>query len=629
MLGIAALLLAIILLIAWAVMQQIQGIVREAEERELSGIHASVLASIDDEARIASALAGALTQLEGVTERFAAQDRDGLLALLEPANRFLMQHYAVRQFQFHLPPATSFLRVHQPATYGDDLSGFRHTVVAVNRNQQVVTGLELGVAGLGIRGVVPVYHAGQHIGSAELGMSFGQPFFDRIKADSDPAQRLQLALHTLQADRSLRTFASTLDGKNLLEMSKLQQALQQPVLSSLQLAGVDSAVYAAPVRDFSGELIGVLEVAVDRTGYVAAMAAARNTVLGIGLVALLVGLLLAWLIGRTIVQPLQHTVAAMADIAEGEGDLTRRMDAVGRDELTDLARAFNRFAGRVQETVGQVAGSTGQLSAAAEQMSSITAETNLNIQQQRQEIEQVVAAMNEMTATVQEVARNAESAAASAREADDEAAQGGEVVTGTIRAIEQMAEGMENTSGVIDLLGRDIEGISSVLDVIRGVAEQTNLLALNAAIEAARAGEAGRGFAVVADEVRTLASRTQDSTQEIEKMIHALQDRAHQAVGSMKQSHQDARNIVQQAAGVSAALEGITTAIRRISEMNEQIASAAEEQSSVAEEINRNIININDVSEQTAAGASQTNTAGQQLAQLATDLQALVNRFRY
>lgn len=629
MAGFISVLLGVVLVIAWVVVQQIQAIIHEAEERELRALHQQVVDSIADEARIGTALAGAVATLEEVTHAFAARDRQTLIDLLVPMNDYLVREYAVEQFQFHTPPATSFLRLHRLDRYGDDLSGFRHTVVETNASQIPVSGLELGVAGLGIRGVVPVYHRQQHIGSVEFGMSFGQPFFDRIQAASPEEQGLQLALHRLTPDGVLETFASTWQEGKMLPLAQLTAALGGQQMDHRRLGTQASAVYAAPVHDYRGEVLGVLEVAVDRSYYASAMVTAQATVLGVGALALLIALIIAWMVGQTIVRPLRSTVHAMRDIAEGEGDLTRRLDISGRDELSELSGAFNQFAQRVQETVSQVASSTEQLSAAAEEMSSITAETNENNQREREEVEQVVTAMNEMTATVQEVARNAETAATSAREADNQAMAGSQVVTRTIEGIGSMTDDIKKTASVIELLGEDIENITSVLDVIRGIAEQTNLLALNAAIEAARAGEAGRGFAVVADEVRTLASRTQESTEEIEKMISSLQARAHEAVDSMKGSRKNAQQMVEEAGSVSTALESIVAAIRQISEMNDQIASAAEEQSSVADEINRNIIGINEISEQAAVGAEQTNTAGQQLAELAADLQAMINRFKY
>jgi methyl-accepting chemotaxis protein len=268
------------------------------------------------------------------------------------------------------------------------------------------------------------------------------------------------------------------------------------------------------------------------------------------------------------------------------------------------------------------------LASAAEEMSAIMEETHRGTQQQQSETSQVVTAMNQMTATVQEVARHATEAAAAANNADQASIEGKQVVINTMKAIEDLSSEVHSAASVIGQLEKDSENIGAVLDVIKGIAEQTNLLALNAAIEAARAGEQGRGFAVVADEVRTLASRTQQSTQEIQEMIEKLQAGAQSAVKVMDDSRSRAEDSVSQAAQAGTSLEAITRAVSQITDMNTQIATAAEQQSSVAEEINRNVVNISDIVDRTAEGAQQTSTASEELANLAGQLQQLVNQFK-
>ena len=626
-LGVSATLLITLAVLLPLVLNQIGGIVEEAEQRELRALHKEIVGRIDGEAKVGSAVAGALAHLDSVTSRFAERDRAALRDQLLPMYAFMEEEYAVRQFHFHTTSAHSFLRLHRPEKFGDDLSGFRQTVVSVNEEGEAVRGLERGVAGLGIRGVVPVLHEGEQVGSLELGMSFGKPFFERIRAER-PDANLHIALHTLR-DGRLEDFASTWEEPRLMEESQLRQARSEPVFQQGELGGEPAALYAATITDYSGNPVGVLEISRERSYYVDAMATARNTVLGVGALALVAGLAFAGFMGMTITRPIKNAAEAMQDIAEGEGDLTRRLDAKGQDEISELAQAFNRFAERVQQTVSQVAGSTNQLATASEEMSTITSETNDAIQRQRGETEQVVTAMNEMTSTVQEVARNAENAAEAAREADSSADEGSRIVNESIEAIKQLADDVNQASETINRLGKDSESIGSVLDVIRDVADQTNLLALNAAIEAARAGEAGRGFAVVADEVRTLASRTQESTQEIQGMIERLQQAARESVEAMETSRTRAGNTVEKAGSAGEALTNITHSVSQISDMNTQIASAAEEQSTVADEINRNIVQINDISEQTAEGAKQTATSGDELARLANELQELVNRFKY
>jgi len=311
-----------------------------------------------------------------------------------------------------------------------------------------------------------------------------------------------------------------------------------------------------------------------------------------------------------------------------EGDLTAQVKLNTRDEMRAVGEGFNRMSTSFRDLVGQVQGAANQVSIAADTMSGVTDETHNGVVQQQQETEQVATAINEMSATVQEVARNAEEAAKAASSANDEASGGSRVVGQTIDSINSLATEVENVATVIKGLESDSENIGSVLDVIKGIAEQTNLLALNAAIEAARAGEQGRGFAVVADEVRTLASRTQASAREIEDMIVQLQDRAHSAVVTMEQGQARTQESVTRAAEAGSALQSITQAVAVINDMNNQIASASEEQSAVAEEINRNIVNISDISERTAAGAQQTHSNSSELARLADSLQQLISKFR-
>jgi len=345
-------------------------------------------------------------------------------------------------------------------------------------------------------------------------------------------------------------------------------------------------------------------------------------------VGVLLSIVLGFLTTTSITRPLRQVVCRLKDIAAGEGDLTQRLDEGAKTELGELAHWFNTFVGKVQMLVSDVTKVSEHLTSAANQASAITERTNSGVQEQQAATSQVASAMEEMVTTVQEVARNTSDAFQATDKANDETRLGGEVVNRTVVRINDLADEVGQAAGTIEQLAQDSERVGGVLDVIRGIAEQTNLLALNAAIEAARAGEQGRGFAVVADEVRTLAGRTQQSTQEIQAMIERLQSRAKNAVDAMSRGQVVAGEGVSEAALAGESLESISHSVNSIRDVNAQVASAAEEQSAVAEEIKRNVGHIAAISEQTAVGAQETSDASEHLSRLSGELQVLVGGFR-
>ncbi|MDR2307546.1 MAG: methyl-accepting chemotaxis protein [Paucimonas sp.] len=344
------------------------------------------------------------------------------------------------------------------------------------------------------------------------------------------------------------------------------------------------------------------------------------------LLALLVGVLAAVIITRQITRPLRETMDAVEKIASG--DLTQTLRVTRRDELGALQQGIARMGNTLRDLITGIRDGVTQIASAAEELSAVTEQTSAGANSQKVETDQVATAMHEMAATVQEVARNAEQASHAATNADDEARSGDKVVSEAISQIERLAHEVHRSTEAMTLLQQESQKIGSVMDVIKSVAEQTNLLALNAAIEAARAGEAGRGFAVVADEVRGLAQRTQQSTEEIEGLIASLQNGTQQVAEVMNGSRSLTDSSVELARKAGDSLDNITRTVSNIQSMNQQIAAAAEEQSAVAEEISRSILNVRDVSEQTAAASDETAASSVELARLGGHLQTLVSQFR-
>ncbi|NMH66204.1 methyl-accepting chemotaxis protein [Shewanella salipaludis] len=345
-------------------------------------------------------------------------------------------------------------------------------------------------------------------------------------------------------------------------------------------------------------------------------------VIAIGFIAL------ATLVAGSVSRPIARVAEMFRNIGEGEGDLRQRLPVNGEDEIAQLAQGFNSFISKIQETVIEVAQTSEQLGNSAKDVSNQAQQTLEDSHDQKDRTVMVVTAINEMGATVNEIASNAAQAAVAAKDADTESDGGQLVVTRARDTINRLSQDVEQVGEVIESLATHTKSIGGILDVIRAISEQTNLLALNAAIEAARAGEAGRGFAVVADEVRNLASRTAASTNEVQGMIDKLQSEAGRAVSAMAQSRSRSHEGVSAVDEASQSLSGISERIGLISDMNIQVAAATEEQSTVVEDINRNVTEINDITQRTADTAQAAAQASQSLNQLAHRLDVLVARFK-
>ncbi|WP_340119254.1 methyl-accepting chemotaxis protein [Pelagibius sp. 7325] len=562
------------------------GMSEQAFEQKLSGLRAQLVDAIDAEAKRALSMATTVAETTAVQEAFAARDRDRLASYFVPQYEKMDKEHGARQFQFHLAPATSFLRVHKPEKFGDDLSSFRFTVVEVNRTGQPISGLERGVAGLGMRGVVPVHHNGQQIGSVEFGLSFGQAFFDGFTERASAFA----ALYVLR-EEGIEAFATTFPQGVAFDDAALRAAAaaaKPTIMPRIDIDGIAHATLLTPIEDFSGQVIGVAAIAFDRTAIDSKLADGRTLSIAIGLVALAASLVIAWVMNGSIAKPVQRITEVMRRLAGGDTAVEipgrQRRDELGamaeavqvfkdnaieklrleeeqraaeKRATEEKKRALNELADGFEASVGRIA---GQVSTSAGAMERTAQELAVIAQRTDQRTAEVKSTCQGASSSVQTVASAAEELSASIAEISGQVTRANEV---SRQAVEEAAA----TDGTVKGMTEAAEKIGDVVKLIQDIAEQTNLLALNATIEAARAGEAGKGFAVVASEVKTLATQTGKATEDISGQIAAMQA----ATG-----------------GAADAIASVAKRIQQIGEVTASIASAVEEQSAATQEIARN-----------------------------------------
>jgi len=432
---------------------------------------------------------------------------------------------------------------------------------------------------------------------------------------SDDSRRINTQFsnyYRMAREVSAGMLAGTLDMSNMSSKIGTMNKALQTVTQSMEKSSVDA------LSDFNLTVEASNQAAKEALTFGVMVTGITVTIL----------VLLGWSTANSIGTALASLLKSLKDIASGDGDLTKRLSKTSNDELGEVVDWFNLFVEKLHSSIGDVVNSIQPLTTLSSDLGNLTSETLEISSQQNRATEEVALVVEEMVASVQNVSRNANSASQAATEADRAAKDGREIVEKTVASINGLAEEVERAGEVIRKLESDTENVGTILDVIKGIAEQTNLLALNAAIEAARAGEQGRGFAVVADEVRTLASRTQDSTQEIQKVIEELQTAARSAVEVMGQSKVRAQTSVDQAAQTGESLAAITERVEAITEMNIQIASAAEEQERAAHSIKENVMGIKETSETAMKSIQNVEVASSSLVDISSNLQGVTSEFK-
>jgi methyl-accepting chemotaxis protein len=562
-----------------------------------------------------------IAALPEVQQAVATKDREKLASLFD-SQWPQIKSEGVRQFQFHLPPAISLYRVHKPNKYGDDLSGFRQTVVDVNTNHKVVAGIEEGVAGIGLRYVAPVQFQNTDVGSVEFGIALNRKTFAHLlKNDS-----IDLAISVQKPNGSgSNQVVKPLNSKLQLPSDIYQQVLGGKHLNiPIRINQHDVVIRAFPLKDYSGKIIGVVEISKDVSALQTSIWSGVKLMMFYGVLSALIaagGFI--WMIRRSI-RPVELVIKAINNMVNGQQGLNARLVQNGPEEIERLTQAFNRFCDKLQTTFYDISDSVNHMAIQSESLSRESVSTHKGMASQQNEISQISTSMTEMTATVHDVAENIHQAAMTAEETNDKAQTSGKIVTGAVSQMQELAESIQQTEHLSAQVYDASTAIASILEVIQSISEQTNLLALNAAIEAARAGDQGRGFAVVANEVRNLAQRTQESTEEIRQKITTLESSVKQTITVINTSQTQATQSVSDIERAGDALNEIVSSVTQIRDMNAQIATASEEQSQVSDEINTNIIHINDLSKNTAYTSLRTAEISAKIAQ---DIEQLSETF--
>ncbi|WP_417836347.1 methyl-accepting chemotaxis protein [Thalassospira tepidiphila] len=563
-------------------------IVAGAEQRELRVNFEKLRSALDMEAARALAMADFAATIPAAQKAMAEDDRDTLADIFGPGFAELKENHGVRQFQFHKAPAISFLRVHKLDKFGDDLSSFRKTVVETNTKQQPISGLEVGVAGLGMRGVTPVFNDGTHVGSVEFGLSFGPAFFENFKAHSNTDAAL-----LIDRDGTFEVFASTFPEGFLDIASPTIAAARdgEQILAPKDAEGTELALMARPITDFSGQNLGIVVMGIDRSFFASAINDATTLSLGVSIVTLLVALLIAFSVNRSISHPIRAMTVAMNKIAGGELD-TEVPAKDQKDEIGEMASAVTIFqtnaqrmksleaeqqelrqrneeekktlgrklADEFENTVGAI---IDGLENAARDMDDASRVMSGTADETTQQAKIGMDAAQNASNNVATVAASSEELSASITEISRQANHSSEVAANVSN---KATSTRETVDGLVEASAR----IGDVIALINDIAAQTNLLALNATIEAARAGEAGKGFAVVANEVKNLASQTSRATQEISEQIESIQN-------ATKLS--------------STAINEITDIVGELNESASAIAAAVEEQGAATQEISGSVEN--------------------------------------
>ncbi|HEX5394617.1 MAG TPA: methyl-accepting chemotaxis protein [Rhodocyclaceae bacterium] len=597
-------------------------LIREAERQALDAHMKDIVNSIADNSNTAEMMAALVAHIPQVQEKFNSGDRKALADMFVPGFATLAKEYGIEQFQFHTPPATSFLRVHKPEKFGDDLSAFRNTVVATNKNQKPTKGLEGGVAGLGARGMVPVSYRGHHVGSVEFGMSFGQSFFDNYKTQTGILSGLHVA-----AGEGFKTLASTLGKEPMMEVEMLKKALGgTPQLDHRDIGGVPFAIYAAAISDYAGKPIGVLEIAMDGSRYQASLASARNTSLLVGFLSLVAGLALAMFMARHLVRRIDAVVQAVDRVAQG--DLSEDVAEDGDDEIGKLARATRQMRRKLHDLAAEVGSHAAAVHAAAQEIAGAVESQAATSTEMSSSVAEITSTMEELSASSVQIAEHSKSVVDIANQTFDGSRKGSEAMQTVLGRMSDIRNDNQLSLQEIVELGAKSKQISKVMEIINSVADQTKLIAFNAALEASSAGEAGKRFSVVAGEIRRLADSVTDSTGEIETKINEIQDSINRLVITSEKGASGIAAGTSASASTAERLNEIVNTASHTTSAAQQISLSTQQQRTASNQVVVALREIVTASSHTAQSIARISQISKEMSGLSARLSDSIGQFK-
>ncbi|MTW19938.1 methyl-accepting chemotaxis protein [Allochromatium palmeri] len=593
----------------------------EAERTELRQYAERIRLDVEAETRLAEALSALVANIPEVQQRFAAGDRAWLSEQLLAPYEVLSKHYGAVQFQFHTPPATSFLRLHKIEKYGDDLSSFRHSVVDTNTRRTPHRGLESGVAGLGARGMVPVFDQGRHLGSVEFGMSFGPSFFEGFKA----RHGVEAALY-LTSNGQIETFASTAGERPLLDEATIAAAAAgTPQYAQMMIGGVHMAVYAEPIQDYAGQPLGVIEVAKDRQVYSQIRARAIGQTWMLGALVLAIGLALALVSARVLARRIERLTQGVDRVAAG--NLAREVALGGRDELAELAGATDRMRQHLRDLVAEVERNAISVYEAARQIAQAVDGQAATSSEMSSSVAEITSTMEELSSSSAQIAEYSGSVVEIARRTYDGSLQGEDAMRQLVDKMEEIRhDNQVSLKEIVDLGGKSKE-ITRIMEIIDTVADQTKLIAFNAALEASSAGEAGKRFGVVAAEIRRLADSVSESTAEIAHKIGEIQETISRLVITSEKGSVGIEQGLDASAHTADFLHELVQTASETTSSAQQISLSTQQQRTASNQVVVALKEIVTASSDTAESVRRISQVAQSMTQLSATLKSQVDRF--